>query len=304
MRYFLDTEFYEDGQTITPISLALVRENGSSLYVEFPFDRTKIPSDHFVTKHVLPHLRAPEWPPGKVYVELREVGSEDWSDFVSYKPHVRSGNDLGGIVDRSFDLRGFLETFVGQDAEFWAYYADYDWIVLCQIYGTMVKLPMGFPRYCMDLQQWYAQLGRPKDAKPPKPDGEHDALEDARWNREFHRRLTAIISGAPVSKDSGRPFFGWWCPRCGALNLRMYGHPGSKLYDQGPHPDAWQFPTLVDEAVDWAQCALEAAERGEPIDLRDNLSNFRAILRLARGNAGDSVPCGEISPGDRPPSPG
>lgn len=37
--------------------------------------------------------------------------------------------------------------------EFYAYYADYDWVVFCWLFGKMVKLPKGFPKYCRDLKQ-------------------------------------------------------------------------------------------------------------------------------------------------------
>lgn len=31
--------------------------------------------------------------------------------------------------------------------------ADYDWVVLCQLYGTMMDLPKGWPMYCRDVKQ-------------------------------------------------------------------------------------------------------------------------------------------------------
>lgn len=35
---------------------------------------------------------------------------------------------------------------------------------------------------------------------------------------------------------------------------------------------------LHSHAVDWAKCALEAAERGDAIDIRNNLTNFRTLI--------------------------
>jgi len=37
--------------------------------------------------------------------------------------------------------------------EFYAYYADYDWVVFCWLFGKMMDLPKGFPMYCRDLKQ-------------------------------------------------------------------------------------------------------------------------------------------------------
>jgi hypothetical protein len=37
--------------------------------------------------------------------------------------------------------------------EFYAYYADYDWVVFCWLFGEMMDLPKGFPMYCKDLKQ-------------------------------------------------------------------------------------------------------------------------------------------------------
>ena len=68
-----------------------------------------------------------------------------------------------------------------KDVEVWAYYADYDWVVFCQVFGTMMDLPEGFPMYCRDIKQECDRLGNPK--LPEHGKGEHNALADARWNK-------------------------------------------------------------------------------------------------------------------------
>lgn len=74
--------------------------------------------------------------------------------------------------------------------QFWAYYASYDWVVFCWLFGAMVDLPSGFPMHCMDLQQWWVQLGKP-DIKPPQKNYvEHNALADALWNKELYEELS------------------------------------------------------------------------------------------------------------------
>ena len=78
-----------------------------------------------------------------------------------------------------------------KNIEFWAYYGDYDWVVFCQIFGTMMDLPEPLPKFCMDLMQWYWQLGCPKGVRPPKPFKAHNALADADWNLSFYKKLEA-----------------------------------------------------------------------------------------------------------------
>lgn len=72
---------------------------------------------------------------------------------------------------------------------FWGYYADYDWVVFCQLFGTMMDLPKGWPMYCRDLKQWSDTIGAPKFEGPK---GEHNALEDAKWNAKLYEHLRAI----------------------------------------------------------------------------------------------------------------
>ena len=72
----------------------------------------------------------------------------------------------------------------GIKPELWGYYADYDWVALCQLYGTMMDLPEGWPKFCLDLKQLSVDVGSPQH--PPDPEGEHNALVDARWNRDLY----------------------------------------------------------------------------------------------------------------------
>lgn len=157
MNYFIDTEFVEDGSTIMPISLALVSEDCRELYLELDFDEAKAEAHDFVRENVLPHLR---------------------------------------LANRSSkqEAREVILEFLGEDPDpmFWAYYADYDWVLLCQLFGTMIDLPDPLPKHCMDLQQWWVQLGRPGGVKPAKPKNAHDALADARWNYVFYQNLKAF----------------------------------------------------------------------------------------------------------------
>lgn len=165
-RYFLDTEFVEDGFTIMPISLAFVREDGRELYIEFEFDEAKAKAHDFVRENVLPHLRGQE-------------------QYTREQAARRIANFLGVGPDDNQEPK--------PDIEVWAYFADYDWVLFAQVFGTMMDLPDGCPKFCMDLMQWWAQLGYPRGVKPPKPENAHDALADAHWNLEFYKNLEAYV---------------------------------------------------------------------------------------------------------------
>ena len=92
--------------------------------------------------------------------------------------------------------------------EFYGYYCDYDWVVFCWLFGKMIDLPKGFPMYCIDLKQELDRIQKIKfglnlykgslanDIKTlpnyPKQTNEHNALADARWNRQLYNFLNTL----------------------------------------------------------------------------------------------------------------
>lgn len=89
--------------------------------------------------------------------------------------------------------------------QFYAYYADYDWVAFCWLFGNMIDLPKEFPMYCIDLKQrlddvqfecskniqfWGTDIK--KHPAYPKQTDEHNALADARWNKQLHDFLKKI----------------------------------------------------------------------------------------------------------------
>lgn len=88
-----------------------------------------------------------------------------------------------------------------QKPEFYGYYADYDWVLFCSLFGSMIDLPKGFPMYCRDLKQSLDEkavfLASSVDEikkleKYPKQINEHNALADARWIKELYDFLCKI----------------------------------------------------------------------------------------------------------------
>lgn len=178
VKYFFDTEFIEDGKTIDLLSIGIVAEDGRELY-EINADCDWHKADDWVKSNVIAHL-----PP-------KRVNYSDPSVSPRLKEESRHFNSHEGIARA-------IREFVGTDKpEFWAYYADYDWVVLCQLFGRMIDLPKGWPMYCRDVKQLCDSMGNPK--LPEQTSKEHHALEDARWTKQAHEflieRLKRSING-------------------------------------------------------------------------------------------------------------
>jgi hypothetical protein len=167
LKYFFDTEFIEDGKTIDLISIGIVAEDGREFYaINLDSDWSK--ASDWVKANVLSQL-----PPKPEFIGV----TTKRIDHSWYRPQA---------------IAETIVEFVGSSPkpEFWAYYADYDWVVFCQLFGTMMDLPKGFPMYCRDIKQECDRLGNPK--LPEQGKGEHNALDDARWNRQAWEFLQEI----------------------------------------------------------------------------------------------------------------
>lgn len=158
MKYFFDTEFMEDGRLIEPLSIGIVAEDGREYYAEFHHDPKR--ANIWVAENVLPHLKG-----GGMRLSV---------------PSIRDG------------LMRFVDPDQYGEPEFWAYYADYDWVLLCQIFGRMVDLPTGWPKWSRDIRQLADDLKINRCQLPPDPPNEHFALADARWNVKAYNRLMSF----------------------------------------------------------------------------------------------------------------
>src|SRR4029077_17890728 len=100
------------------------------------------------------------------------------------------GCEWRGRVDIEREVRAFCDPEKDGKHEFWGYYADYDWVAICQLFGRMIDLPKGWPKYCRDLKQWADDLGNPK--LPKQSTDEHSALADAQWNKQAWEFLSSL----------------------------------------------------------------------------------------------------------------
>lgn len=170
MRYFFDTEFIEDGKTIDLVSIGIVCDDGLTFYGQ---------SSHFNANKASP------WVQENVLAHLEEC------------PNGTKFSHTHGLCKRNCvwfnreQLKNSILDFIGEDKpEFWGYYADYDWVVLCQLFGTMMDLPKGWTMYCRDLKQLCDDLGNPK--LPEQGKNEHHALADAVWNQQAYKFLKSL----------------------------------------------------------------------------------------------------------------
>lgn len=150
MKYWLDTEFMEDGKTIELLSIGIVREDGAEYYA-VSADADVSRANDWVRENVLPHL-----------------------DFTRSLPRSRIRDEILAFMTVSWSGK----------PEVWGYFAAYDWVVFCQLFGRMIDLPEGFPMYCRDVKQLCDDVGNPE--LPPQTSTVHHALNDARWTREAY----------------------------------------------------------------------------------------------------------------------
>jgi hypothetical protein len=172
-KYFIDTEFIEDGRTIDLVSIGIVCDDGREFYGQNMYCDFSKASD-WVKEHVLPSLSSFDMETLKPIINWEQHGGVgEW-----YSP-----GSLAAHLSARMAGTGFIQ-MPDPDVEFWGYYSDYDWVVICQLFGTMMQLPDGWPKFCMDLKQWCVQLGDPR--LPEQGKGEHNALSDARWNKQAY----------------------------------------------------------------------------------------------------------------------
>ena len=220
MKYFLDTEFIEGFHKplfgkrrhfIDLISIGIFAEDGSNYYAisnEFKYRD----ADEWVKENVINTIS---------YDRTIERSYPHVVDLLDRKRGMdavrcigKSNKQIAEEVLRFFGCWRDQHFYrVGKDIpEIYGYYADYDWVLFCSLFGRMIDLPKGFPMYCKDLKQimdekakqgFYPQKYRPTNLKDslammkelqrfPKQENEHNALADAKWNYELYKFLGTL----------------------------------------------------------------------------------------------------------------
>lgn len=213
MKYFLDTEFIEGFNKplfgkrrhfIDLISIGIVCEDGRKFYA--------ICSDYNYDD-------ASEWVKENVIAPMYKetVHGDNRNRFTIKNFHKHFGFPAGYIGGMMLDFfhcwRDQLFYRAPKGIEVYGYYADYDWVLFCSLFGRMIDLPKGFPMYCRDLKQmfdnkvermekevlvkegsWFDWSNHFKTLVDyPKQSNEHNALADAKWNFELYKFINKPI---------------------------------------------------------------------------------------------------------------
>lgn len=237
MKFFIDTEFIEDftkplfgkpRHYIDLISIGIVTEDGREYYAvsnEFDIDHvwnkyqlkespytslntgtSTMQKEHWLRDNVLKPIYwdlcatdDPMQAHGLYSMWGKPAGKREFTRLI--REYGKSNEQIGKeIVDFVHSSMDFVPGFTEQSIDFYGYYADYDWVLFCSLYGRMLDLPKGFPMYCRDLKQMFdeAQLSQPphinlkNDGAYPKQSNAHNALDDARWNKRLYRFLKVL----------------------------------------------------------------------------------------------------------------
>ena len=223
MKYFFDTEFIEGFKkpikwiptignfnkpyhSIQLISIGIVCEDGRTYYAISEEYNYNDASDWVKENVILP-----------MYRELTPAHKQFSGENNFHKYEGKANSQIAKeIIDFCRPISKLAKE-AGVDMviepvdfpEFYAYYADYDWVVFCSIFGTMMDLPKGFPMYCKDLKQSFDYKaerlnkihgtplkstvdGIKSSPQYPKQTNEHNALDDARWNFELYKFLQSL----------------------------------------------------------------------------------------------------------------
>jgi hypothetical protein len=154
MRYWLDTEFIENENGLYLVSVGIVAQDGREYYAEDLCAPLQLGCVWF-QENVVPHLTL---------------------------------HDMT-ILKKPDQIASDIRAFVANDPypEFWGYFADYDWVLFCRLFGGMLKLPDNWPQYCLDLKQLCYDSGSTFPLPPPDEQLDkgpvHHALADARWTK-------------------------------------------------------------------------------------------------------------------------
>ena len=254
---FLGMNVGKTKPTVDLISIGIVAEDGREYYAiskEFnlkeAWNRYDEIKDGFRDCGMTPNYKRVYWIRENVlkpiFIELRAKEVEEYNiakrinvvlDFPTYsfcfrefkrlikkygKTNKQIAQEIKEFVGTEETIGNWEQVKDKMNTQFYGYYADYDWVVFCWLFGKMIDLPKGFPMYCIDLKQVSDETlirlineenkkaplhytGVPKWKKfindydiikklpnYPKQSNEHNALADARWNKQLYNFLNTL----------------------------------------------------------------------------------------------------------------
>lgn len=240
MNYYLDQEFHEyfkkpikwlptignfnkPYHTIELISIGIVAEDGREYYaVCNEFDLKAAQNNTWINDNVLNPICADFYQKESGYAKYHHSESLNLKNFLKWKGKskkqimyeineficsMETSSEWAGVGSLDSGFSTYLKV---HPPVFYGYYADYDWVLFCSLFGKMMNLPEGFPMYCRDLKQMFDEKAESmkgfsekstledklcrikRDKKYPKQENEHHALSDAKWNYKLYKFLLSL----------------------------------------------------------------------------------------------------------------
>ena len=169
MRYHYDWEFEENGETIIPISVGIVADDGRELYlINKDYMQTVFDLEPYYWRERHSSVIS-EWLSKNV---LDNISQEDVYNY--------------GVAEENMGFH--IQTFISaagryksrNEVELWGYYSAYDHVALAQCFGPMINLPIPIPLYTNELMT--IRNGRDWPERPVEL-AEHHALNDAKYQK-------------------------------------------------------------------------------------------------------------------------
>jgi len=214
MKYFIDFEFIEGFHKplfgkkrhfIDLVSVGVVSGDGKREYYAISTDFNPKDADAWVKNNVLSKL-----PPRRV--SYNDSSPRQREETLLWKSNKQIAQELLGFFGCEREDGNW---YAPEGIEIYGYYADYDWVLLCSLFGRMIDLPKNFPMYCRDLKQILDEKATLKimevemkyegetrfetslrqiknNTQYPKQKDEHNAIADARWNHELYKFLQTL----------------------------------------------------------------------------------------------------------------
>ena len=191
LKVFLDLEFTGLHRLSTPISVALVVEDGKTYYAEFTdFDRYQV--TEFIETQVL----------SKLTIQTFDL-------YTDYEPNEDNIKVKGNTQLVQETLSEFLAKYSQNTLEFWMDCPVFTWSIFLDTLGGLKNLPQNIERLPYDLHTACKLFGYDtrEDRRSILPnydelivEGENNSLNDARISLEIFKKL---LKGVSNEKEEG-----------------------------------------------------------------------------------------------------
>ena len=226
--------FGETKPTIDLISIGLVEEDGREYYaiskdfnIKEAWNRYDLVKDGFRDMGLTPNYKKVYWLRDNVLKSiweeltnrfaLEEYKANVISCTVGYNPPMKftyknfknlikkygkTNNQIAKevkhfVANRPIEANKeqWILDYDTKDVSFYGYYADYDWVVFCWLFGKMIDLPKGFPMFAFDIQQQIEEykINKEQLLKEVPQINCHNSLHDAIWNKDAYNWIQKKI---------------------------------------------------------------------------------------------------------------